>query len=240
MPDTARRIRLGLAVVALVAIAFGIRMLRDDGAIPPGYRVADLPDAERPLVVFLLLMPLAALVCSIVRNVIGLHTFGTFAPALLGLAFRETSSPLGLFLLLVVLSIGWMLRRAVGSLSLLQVSRSAVMLGLVVAMLVGYIFWSNARGQPVALLIPFLPLVIVTGLIERFWLMEEEDGLPAAVRTMGCTLITSALVYGVVRIDWIVRQLTDFPETLALVLAAQIVVGRYLGYRLTEVWRFRE
>src|SRR3954467_14587785 len=46
-----------------------------------------LPPAEQHLVSFLLLFPVAALIVCLFRNVIGLHSFGTFAPALVGLAF---------------------------------------------------------------------------------------------------------------------------------------------------------
>ena len=30
------------------------------------------------------------------------------------------------------------------------------------------------------------------------------------------------------------------PETLGLVMAAQLLIGRYTGYRLVELWRFRD
>jgi len=31
-----------------------------------------------------------------------------------------------------------------------------------------------------------------------------------------------------------------FPELLLVVLAATLLLGRYTGYRLFELWRFRE
>ena len=31
-----------------------------------------------------------------------------------------------------------------------------------------------------------------------------------------------------------------YPETLGLVMAAQLLIGRYTGYRLTELFRFRD
>jgi hypothetical protein len=31
-----------------------------------------------------------------------------------------------------------------------------------------------------------------------------------------------------------------FPETLGLVMAAQLLIGRYTGYRLSELFRFRD
>ena len=63
---------------------------------------------------------------------------------------------------------------------------------------------------------PFLPLVIVTGLVERFWTTEEEDGTPAALRTMMATLLTAAAVFLVVRIDAVRSIAVDHPESLGL------------------------
>ena len=51
-----------------------------------------LPPAERRLVEFLLLLPVAALIICVFRNLIGLNSFGTFAPALIGLAFRDLTA----------------------------------------------------------------------------------------------------------------------------------------------------
>jgi hypothetical protein len=230
-PPTAAVVALGLA-----ALAAAVWWLHPGGT---GLIPTDLPLAERQLVDFLLLLPVAALVCCVIRNVIGLHTYGTFAPALLGLAFGEVRSPVGVFVLLVVLSVGWVLRRGVTRLNLLQVPRSAVMLSLVVALLLGYVLWSNARGRPVAGAIPFLPLVIVTGLIERFWTTEEEDGTGPAVRTMAATLATALAVFLVARLEWVRATMTEHPEALGLVAAGQVLLGRYTGYRLTELARFR-
>ena len=230
-PPTAAVVALALAGGSAAALA-----LHPNGS---GLVPTDLPAADRQLVEFLLLLPVAALICAVVRNVIGLHTYGTFAPALLGLAFREVESPVGVFVLLVVLSVGWVVRRGVNRLNLLQVPRSAVMLSVVVTLLLAYVLVSNARGRPVAGAIPFLPLVIVTGLIERFWTTEEEDGTGPAVRTMAATLLTAGAVFLVTRLEWVRATMTDHPEALGLVAAGQLLLGRYTGYRLTELARFR-
>ena len=230
-PPTAVLVALALVAASVAALA---QWPNGTGLVPP-----DLPAAELQLVEFLLLLPVAALVCCVIRNAIGLHTYGTFAPALLGLAFREVASPVGVFVLLVVLSIGWVFRRGVSRLNLLQVPRSAVMLSLVVALLLVFVLFSNARGRPVAGAIPFLPLVIVTGLIERFWTTEEEDGTGPAVRTMLATLLTAGAVFAVARVGWVRDAMVNHPESLGLVVAGQLLLGRYTGYRLMELRRFR-
>jgi hypothetical protein len=40
-------------------------------------------------------------------------------------------------------------------------------------------------------------------------------------------------------IDALQHLLFIFPELLLVVLAATLLFGRYSGYRLTELWRFR-
>ena len=233
------RFRMPAAAVALLLASISLLLLfvrADSPSLIPN----DLPAAERQLVEFLLLLPVAALICCVVRIVIGLHTYGTFAPALLGLSFREVESIAGVFILVVILSIGWLARRGLSRLNLLQVPRSAVMLSLVVAILLCYILISNARGRPVAGVIPFLPLVIVTALIERFWTTEEEDGTSAAVKILVATLLTAIAVYAIVQWPIVVRKMVDHPEALGLVAAMQILLGRYTGYRLAELYRFRD
>lgn len=226
-----------LLLASLCVSGASFALLAHPEPLPAG---VSLPEVERRYLEFLLLLPVAALVCVFVRNVLGVHTFGTFAPALLGLAFREMRSLLGVFLLVTVLSIGWIVRRGLGRLNLLQVPRSAVMLSVIVLLLAGFVIWSNHAGQPVAEAVPLLPMVIVTGLIERFWTAEEEDGTGLALRTMACTMSTALAVWLITQSAWIGTIVVEYPATLLYVLAAQLLLGRYTGYRLTELARFRD
>ena len=36
------------------------------------------------------------------------------------------------------------------------------------------------------------------------------------------------------------EQLKALPEILGLIMAAQLLIGRYTGYRLSELFRFRD
>lgn len=226
-----------VVALTLAGVSSLLLIVRADS---PSLIPSNLPAADRQLIEFLLLMPIAALICCVARVFVGLHTYGTFAPALLGLSFREVESVAGVFVLVVVLSIGWLARRGLAKLNLLQVPRSAVMLTVVVTLLLIYVLYSNAHGRPVAHVIPFLPLVIVTGLVERFWTTEEEDGTAVAVRTMVATLAMSAVVFAVVRWEWVSRSIVANPESLGLIAAGQLLLGRYTGYRLVELHRFKD
>jgi hypothetical protein len=199
-----------------------------------------LPPPEQRLVEFLLLLPVAALLVCIFRNVIGLISFGTFAPALLGLAFRDLTSMPGILVFLSILLVGWLMRRVLDSYHLLQVPRIALMLSLVVILLVSIIILANVYSMPATRYISLFPLVILTGMIERFWTLEAEDGMVVSFKTLVITLGISTVIALVLSLQALTRHLFRYPETLGVVMALMLLIGRYTGYRLTELFRFRD
>src|SRR5439155_23127668 len=86
-----------------------------------GLTLYRLPPTEQRLVEFLLLLPVAALVICVFRNVIGVASFGTFAPALVGLVFRDLHSLPGVAVFVGLILAGWLVRRRLDGFHLLQV-----------------------------------------------------------------------------------------------------------------------
>jgi 7 transmembrane helices usually fused to an inactive transglutaminase/Transglutaminase-like superfamily len=199
-----------------------------------------LPPAEQRLVEFLLLLPVAALVICVFRNVIGVASFGTFAPALVGLVFRDLHSLPGIAVFVGLILAGWLLRRRLDRFHLLQVPRTALLLSLVVVMLVGVIVVASRLQIAVTKSVSLFPVIILTGMVERFWTLEEEDGVRGSFRTLLGTLVIATTVALVVSIKAVVQTLFRYPEALGVVMAAQLLLGRYTGYRLSELLRFRD
>jgi hypothetical protein len=199
-----------------------------------------LPPTEQKLLEYLLLLPISATIVCFCRIVIGLATFGTFAPALLGLAFREMASGIGIFVFLSILFAGWFLRHAVNRLHLLQIPRTSLMLSLVIGMLVCFVLVSNSLQISASQYIPLFPLVILTGMIERFWTVDEEEGTKVTLIMLFGTLGVCGAISLLLRFPPLVHQMLGYPETLGIVMAIQILLGRYTGYRLLELYRFRE
>lgn len=200
---------------------------------------AHLPAPDRDIAEFLLLLPIAAALVCILRNVIGLHTYGTFAPALIGLAFRDVGSWPSLLVFLAVLFTGWLGRRRLERLHLLQAPRSALMLTVVCAMVLLFVALAQQRAGSIGRCLHLFPLVILVSMIERFWTLDEEDGPWESFRTLLVTLLTAACVAGVTGRSWLVRHMLAHPESLGFVMAGLVLLGRYTGYRLMELYRFR-
>jgi hypothetical protein len=172
--------------------------------------------------------------------VIGIATFWTFGPALVGLVFREMGSLFGIVVFAGLILAGWRCRRLLDRFHLLQVPRTALMLSLVVVMLIGLIAVASHYQFPVTRYVSLFPVIILTGMMERFWTLEEEDGARTSFRTLIGTLVVAAAVAGVVSIPWISAALGQYPEALGLVMAGQLLLGRYTGYRAAELYRFRD
>jgi hypothetical protein len=77
-------------------------------------------------------------------------------------------------------------------------------------------------------------------MIERFWTLEEEDSAWASFRTLLSTLLIAACISLVISRHTLTQHMLRYPETLGLVVAALLLLGRYTGYRLFELYRFRD
>jgi len=186
----------------------------------------------------LLLIPISALLIACLRNVVGFPTFGIFMPVLMALAFRNTGLGVGLGIFAGVITIGYGFRRALNSLRLLLVPRLSVLLTLVVASLTLVALIGNRMGLRHLMAVGLLPIVILTMTIERFFVVTEEAGVREGLRTAAGSAAVASITYEI--IHWESLQLTFFlyPELISVVAAAQVLLGRYTGFRLGELARF--
>ena len=187
----------------------------------------------------LLLVPIGGLVMAFLRNIIGVPTFGTFTPVLIALAFRETQLLNGLLLFSSVVVLGLTVRFYFERLGLLLVPRLAAVLTVVVLLLVAIGVLSNELDIETGLSVALFPMVILTMVIERMSIVWEERG-PAEAIVEGCgSMAVASAAYLVMSINEIQHLVFAFPELLLLVLAASLLLGRYKGYRLSELIRFK-
>jgi hypothetical protein len=199
-----------------------------------------LPEEFQRTFRILLLVPIGALMISMLRNLAGLPTFGIFMPVLMALAFRSTGISYGLGIFFGVLILGYGVRRELDRLRLLLVPRMSVLVTLIIASFTVIALVGSKLGIREFMAVGLLPFVILSMVIERFFVLIEEAGVKEGVRTALGSALVAFLTYEI--ISWEALQLTFFlyPELLAAVSACQILVGQYSGYRLSELFRFRK
>ncbi len=199
-----------------------------------------LPVKLHEVLSLLLLLPFGALITAFFRNVIGIRTFGTFAPALLAVSFIYADLTTGLIVLFLVFGAGLISRLFVERLQLLLVPRLSILLTTIILFVVTGIslldYYKHAASTNAVL----LPLVILTILIERFYVTIEEDSLGQAIQLVFGTFIVSTCCYLLLRWEDVGEAILIYPEAHLLTLAAFVAIGRYSGYRISEMWRFRD
>ena len=203
------------------------------------FSLFSLPVSEQNAYRHILLVPFGALVVVLLRILGGLRTSGTFMPVLIALAFMETTLSAGLIMFILIVGTGLVIRSYLSSLNLLLVARiSAVM--IVVIMIMSFMsILSFKLGIKEVLTVTFFPMIILAWTIERMSILWEEEGAKEVFIQGGGSLIVAIFAYFAMTDPFVSHIAFNFPELLLVVLALIIMLGRYSGYRVSELIRFR-
>jgi len=203
------------------------------------FSLLSLPLHSQQVYRILLMVPVGGFLLVILRNIIGISTFGTFMPVLIALAFRETQLLWGIVLFSSLVALGLSIRFYLDRLKLLLVPRLAAVLIVVVILIAAMSIFTNRLGIERGLSVALFPMVIMTMTIERMSIVWEERGPLEAIKQGLGSLVAAALAYLVMHIREVQHLFFVFPELLLVLLAATLLLGRYSGYRLLELWRFK-
>jgi hypothetical protein len=198
-----------------------------------------LPVSTQAVYRLMLLIPVGAFLLAILRSMIGVKTFGTFMPVLIALSFREMDIAWGIALLSFVVFCGLFFRALFSKLHLLLVPRLAATLTVVILIVLATGVIAYDAGYEHLLTVTFFPIIIITMTVERMSLIWEESGPREAIvrfaYSVACAVVLYELIFGV----YLEYLVFTFPEVLLILLAVLLILGRYTGYRLTELYRFR-
>jgi hypothetical protein len=162
-----------------------------------------------------------------------------FMPVLIALAFTGTGLAWGTVFLSIIIAFALLSRLWIERLYLLLAARIAFILTLVILLMVSLFIIGDKLGMPSAGVGAF-PFVIMTMIVERISVSLEEEGAANTLRRIAATLASIYLTYAVIRARSLQTLFLVYPELLLIILGLLVAVGRYTGYRLSELIRFRE
>jgi hypothetical protein len=201
--------------------------------------ILGLPVAERSAFRYIVLIPLGAFVVVLMRNMIGVPTLGTFMPVLVALALLEIPLLRGLSMFTVIVAAGLWFRFLLSRLNLLVVPRVAACVVIVTLLMIMMTVVGYRMGMSGGVQITLFPMIILAWTIERMSLIWEEEGRRSAITQVGGSLVVSVLAYLFMRVPQIQYWAFYFPELLLVLLAGILMIGRYTGYRVSELIRFK-
>jgi len=191
------------------------------------------------LLKIIVMIPLGALVTVIFRNVIGLETFGTFLPALIAAAARDTGLLWGSVGFVMVIILTALIRRLLDWMQLLHSPKMAILLTAVVVIILGTTVLSVNAGLFDLAHMSLFPIAILAITAERFAIFEAEQGLAKALRVTLATLVVIAAAYAVMDSQFLQSMILAFPELLLVLIALNMWLGKWIGMRVSELFRFR-
>ncbi len=191
---------------------------------------------------FLLVIPLGVLVVVVSRNIIGITTFGTFLPALMAMAIRETGLIPGMIAFVFVIGLTMLIRSPLDRLGILHTPKLAIMMIVAIGALLGLTVLSDILRIDALSSIgaaALFPIAIMTITAERVAITLSEEGMAATLITMGQTLVVMSICYLIMNSLAVQALMLAFPELLLGVIALNIWIGTWTGLRVTEMVRFR-
>ncbi len=223
----------------LDAVAIAETQTARRGASAVDFSLYSLPIRTQAVYAVLLMIPIGALIMVVLRNIVGIDAFGTFMPVLIALAFRETRLFWGVVLFTLLVALGLSIRFLLERLRLLLVPRLSAVLIVVVLLMLFISMTSHRLGMETGLSVALFPMVIIAMTIERMSVVWEERGAADAIRAGLGSLVIAVAAYIFMGISWLEHLVFTFPELLLVILALVVLAGRYTGYRLMELQRFR-
>jgi hypothetical protein len=203
------------------------------------YSLYGLPLQTQQTFMIMVMIPIGVLVILILRNLGGLQTLGTFTPVLIALAFRETQLGFGIVLFTVITALGLSLRSYLEHLKLQMLPRLSVVLTFVVVLIAVISLFSHKLGLERGLSVALFPMVILTMTIERLSITWEERGGGHAFKVAIGTLFAATLAHLLMSVPELNYFIFTFPAVLMIMVGFMLAMGRYRGYRLTELFRFK-
>lgn len=194
-------------------------------------------------IVLLLLFPVVAAIIAAARHLIGIRGFGIFLPAALSVVFLAIGPVIGIGLFLVIVFTSTLARMILRKLNirLQYLPRMALLLHIVVIGVLFVLFAAPIINRPDFSNISIFPVLIIVLLAEDFTRVQIGKSAKTAVNLTTETLILGLVSYIFLTLKSVQKFALLNPEILILSVAAfNFMLGKYVGLRFMELWRFRK
>ena len=232
----------------ILTLSFGLAVFCPKPVLAQGpvkYAIEGAISAGVPAhtVVLLLLLPLVALVIAFARNVIGIRGFGIFLPASLAVVFVAVGPFVGIGLFLVIVAVSTSVRLILRKLKikLQYLPRMALILWAVVLGVLAVLFLAPVIKFPYLTNVSIFAVLILILLAEEFTKVQLGKSAKIAIGLTSETLILSLISYLFLTFKPLQEYALLKPETTLIAVGIlDLILARYSGLRLREVWRFRK
>ena len=193
-------------------------------------------------IVLLLLLPGVAAIVAGARHLVGVRSFGILMPAALSVVFVATGPVLGIgiFLTIVISSTvaRFLLRKT--KVRLQYLPRMSLILLFVVLGVMAVLFIAPIVGYIDIVSVSIFPVLFLVLLAEDFTRVQLGKSVQVALNLTTETLFLALVSYLFLSTTSVQGFVLLHPEIyLFSIVVLDVILGRYVGLRFVEFWRFR-
>ncbi|MEW6407746.1 MAG: 7TM domain-containing protein [Patescibacteria group bacterium] len=188
----------------------------------------------------ILILPIIASVVAFTRQFLGIKTFGIYTPTIITLSFVAMGLKFGLVFFIVIMILATLFRFALKKSRLLYLPRMALLL-TIVAFAIFVIFLLGAKFNIFGIIsLSIFPILILIIMSEKFIAAQiEKGGWQTIILTLE-TILVSIACYFLITWPWFKNFILTYPELTLLTLIIDVLLGKWIGLRLSEYLRFQE
>jgi len=194
----------------------------------------------RETIVYILMYPIILTVIAAARQVIGIKAFGIYTPSIIAVALLATTLKYGIAIFIVVLAVALAMRFVLKGFKMLYTSRTAIMLSVVAISVLAFLAIGGSMHRTGLASVSIFPLLIMITIVEKFVIVQIEDGYKTALFLAIETIFLAAICYFLVRWEAFQLLILNFPGIVVLIVILNIALGRWTGLRFNEYYRFRD
>ncbi len=205
------------------------------GSLNQALSLQEIPAGDRNSVLYMLFLPISALIIAIARLTFGIRVIG-FRAILISVGFQESGIVPSLILIGVVVMIIVGVRPALQRIRLPGTARLSVIMSIGVLVLVAALLLAPWTRSEMLWRVAFFPVIVLGLLAENIAkTMDQNSGLVAVWRT-GMTIGIAMLIAGLSQIPVLREIVIQFPELVITEIILIILVSEFLDLRLFQDW----
>lgn len=193
--------------------------------------------------VLILLIPVVTTFIAGARHLVGIRGFGIFLPAALSVVFLAIGPVVGILLFLTIVATTTVARFLLkkSKMKLQYLPRMSLLLLFSVFGVIAVLFAAPVIRHPDLTNVSIFPVLILILLAEDFSKVQLGKSAKVAVNLTTETLILALISYAFLILKPVQQFVLLHPEGLILgIIAVNIFLGKYIGLRFVEYWRFRK
>ncbi len=191
-------------------------------------------------IVLLLMLPLIVTIITFIKQIIGFGTLGLYSTSIITLAFLALGLQAGLAIIVVIIITGSVFRKILDRFRMLHYPRMAIILCFSTLVILGLLAFGAWLDVNQIASIAVFPILVMTTMAEKFVNALSNNGYKVAPILMVETMTVSLICYELVEWQYMQTLMLAYPELILVLLLINVLMSRWTGLRLTEIFRFRE